>query len=333
MNKHELEKNNENINFLKNIELFLSLSHKEINNFINCFKYKEIEKDKIIFNQGETGNELFIVKYGKISSLINTKDNSRHEIANFSSGEFFGEMSIFDKSPRSATCIAKEKSLLLSLHEKDFNKIIESYPEIAIKIMHKMLYITKKRLTNTNVFLSDMVTWGENARKRSITDSLSGIYNRRFLEDSLPELFEKVKKNGESINLIMIDMDEFREINSKYGTETGDNAIIEVVKVFKKFFRKDDIIGRYGGDEFMIIVPNSPLMEVKKRALMISKEVNKLEIFNDKTKKTFKVTISIGVGNYPKNANSLEKLKILTDKALYKAKESGKNKIVFASTK
>lgn len=333
MSKYEIKKNNDNINFLKNIEIFLLLSSKEINNFIKCFKIKDIEKNDILFNQGETGNELFIVKYGKISSLINTVDNNQHEIAYFSSGEFFGEMSIFDKSPRSATCIAKEKSLLLSLHEKDFNKIIESYPEIAIKIMHKMLNITKKRLINTNVFLSDMVKWGEDARKRSITDNLSGVYNRRFLEDSLPDFFEKAKKNRESLNLIMMDIDDLREINSKYGTETGDHTIREVINIFKKFFRKDDIIGRYGGDEFMIIVPNSPLKEVKKRIMIISKEVNKLEIFNDQTKKTIKVTISIGMGNYPKNANNLEKLKILTDKALYKAKESGKNKIVCASNK
>ncbi len=330
MKNNNNKKINNNANFLKSIEIFSLLSEKEINKFIKMFNVKKVDKGDILFNQGDPGNELYIVKYGKISSLINTVDNNKHEVAAFSDGDFFGEMSIFDKAPRSATCLAKEKSLLLSLHENDFYKIILSFPKIAIKIMHKMLNITKQRLLNTNVFLSDIVQWGEGARKRSITDDLSGVYNRRFLDNSLPDLFENAKRNGESINLLMIDLDKLRDINNVHGAETGDQVIVEVVTVFKKFFRQDDVIARYGGDEFIIILPNLSINEVKKRASLISKETDKLKIISNTTNKTVKITISIGIGNFPKHATSLEKLKEVTDKALYNAKGSGKNKIVCA---
>ena len=199
--------------------------------------------------------------------------------------------------------------------------------------MHKMLNITKKRLINTNVFLSDMVKWGEGARKRSITDDLSGVYNRRFLEDTLPEVFENTKRKGESLNLIMMDLDELREINNIHGQETGDQVIIEVVSVFKKYFRKDDIIARYGGDEFVIVITNLSLNKVKQRTMIVAKEISNLKIINKSNNEMVKVTISIGLGNYPKHTNDLEKLKKITDKALYKAKASGKNKIVCASNK
>ena len=323
----------DNVNFLKNIDIFSSLEIEEINNFISMFKIKEVEKDEILFKQGDQGNELFIVKYGKISSLIDTVDNKKHEVATFSDGDFFGEMSIFDQSPRSATCLAKEKSLLLSLHKNNFYNIIISFPATAIKIMHKMLNITKKRLVNTNVFISDIVKWGEGARKRSITDDLSGVYNRRFLDDTLPEVFENIKRKNESLSLIMIDLDELRDINKVHGQETGDKVIVEVVSVFKKYFRKDDIIARYGGDEFVIVLTNSTINKVKNRVMLISKEIENLKIKSISDNKIVKITISTGIGNYPKHANDLEILKEITDKALYKAKASGKNKIVCASIK
>ena len=333
MNKNKTKITIDNVNFLKNIDIFSTLETDEINNFISMFKIKEVEKDEILFCQGDQGNELFIVKYGKISSLIDTVNNKKHEVATFSDGDFFGEMSIFDQCPRSATCLAKEKTLLLSLHKNNFYNIIISFPETAIKIMHKMINITKKRLTNTNVFLSDMVKWGESARKRSITDDLSGAYNRRFLDDTLPEVFESTKRKGESLNLIMIDLDELRNINSIHGQGTGDQVIVEVVSIFKKFFRKDDIIARYGGDEFIIVITNSSITKVKKRVMYILKEIDNLKIKSKLNNKLVKITISVGIGNSPKHTDDLEQLKELADKALYLAKTSGKNKIVCASKK
>ena len=115
--------------------------------------------------------------------------------------------------------------------------------------------------------------------------------------------------------------------------ETGDQVIVKVVSVFKKYFRKDDIIARYGGDEFIIVITNSSISKVKKRVMFISKEIDNLEIKSKSNNKLVKITISAGIGNFPKHTNDLEQLKEITDKALYQAKTSGKNKIICVSKK
>ena len=106
--------------FLLKIDIFSTLNKEEINLIIDSFHIIDIGKDEAIFKQGDEGNELFIVKAGEIAISIDLPDGNKHEITSFSSGDFFGEMSIFEDAPRSATCYTKEKSCLLSLYREDF---------------------------------------------------------------------------------------------------------------------------------------------------------------------------------------------------------------------
>jgi diguanylate cyclase (GGDEF)-like protein len=313
--------------FLKNVDIFSLLDPAEVENIVGYFHPLDVEKDQILFREGEEGRQLYIVESGSIAISIELPDGSNKELAKFGQGEFFGEMSIFEDAPRSATCTVKESGRLLTMDQGDFFRIMVVHPFIAIKMMYRMLNRVTQRLRNTSGFLSDMVRWGETARKRAITDELTGVYNRRFLDDALKENFRRSKSEKKPFTLIMVDLDYFREINESYGHEVGDQVILEVVEVFRKSFRKRDIIARYGGDEFSVILPNTSIERAVEIAEKVRRDVEKLDLLSGREGPVQSITTSQGVANFPASAKSLEGLREAADQALYKAKDAGRNQV------
>jgi diguanylate cyclase (GGDEF)-like protein len=205
-------------------------------------------------------------------------------------------------------------------------------PKIAIKIMYKMLNVITQRLQNTGGFLTDMVRWGEDASKRAITDPFTGCYNRRFLDDKLDDFFTTAKNNQQPFSLVMIDLDYFRQINEAYGHEIGDKTILEVVNVFKEYLREKDVIARYGGDEFTVLMPETPLKQAEEVAKTICKKVSNLTLLEGLNGPIKTITLSQGIAAFPESSEELKELKEKADKALYKAKEDGRNRAVCYSS-
>ncbi len=316
--------------FLRDVELFSLLSDEEIGRITKSLHTIAIDEGHTLFNEGDEGSELFIVMTGKVASYVVLTNGNKRDIAEFSPGDFFGEMSIFENTERSATCYTKEKTTLLSLRERDLFELILYSPELAVKIMYKMLNITTERLLDRNEFLSDMVQWGEEARKRAITDELTGIYNRRFFDDALEDSFIRSKNSGRPLTLVMIDIDNFREFSENYKQNQVNKIILEVVETFKKILRGKDIISRYGGDEFTVIMPETDIESASELASSICRAVHNIplpEIFDSNIPQ---LTVSMGVASFPLNAGDIITLKTKADKALYKAKIEGRNRAVLA---
>jgi diguanylate cyclase (GGDEF)-like protein len=282
----------------------------------------------VLFREGDEGREMFVVEKGKLGVTVKTEDGSDLDIAEFGPGDFFGEMSIFEHEARSATCYTKSPSTLLSLHENELLSLIDKNPTTATKILLRMLEITRDRLDNTGSFLSDMVQWGEAARKRSITDELTGFYNRRFLDESLPTLVKEAADAGKPLAICMLDLDHFRTINEEISHEVGDLAIQSAVSVLKEVLLPDDIAIRYGGDEFVLIMPETTADDAAERAQKVCSKVSKLDILRKYDCSVKSVTTSIGVACLPIHGKTSEELSDAADKALYQAKESGRNRVV-----
>jgi diguanylate cyclase (GGDEF)-like protein len=320
-----------NTDFLRHVAIFSLLERRELDSLAGFLHVHEIDAGHLLFREGDEGNELFIVKSGSVAVSVGLGNGVEQQVAEFRAGDFFGEMSIFEDAPRSASCRIKEKSRLFSLHERDFFHLMANHPQIAIKLMQKMLTVTTKRLMNTSEFVSDMVEWGENARKRAITDELTGIYNRRFLEDSLGTYFDEARRAGRPLSLIMIDLDRFREINERLGHAAGDRVIVEAASVFKECIRERDIAARYGGDEFTIILPDTPLEDARNVAEGIRAKTAALPALKPPEGGSIRVTTSQGVASFPDHGGDVATVRGKADEALYRAKEGGRNRVVCAS--
>jgi diguanylate cyclase (GGDEF)-like protein len=318
--------------FLQKVGIFSLLDGDDIGVVSGHLSEVPLKRGDVLFREGDKGHTLYILKAGVVSICIALPGGSEQEVAKFGVGDFFGDMAIFDNAPRSASCKALEDSVLFSLSKDTFSHIISSHPRIALKLIYRMLNVTTQRLRSTSEFVADMVMWGESARKRAVTDELTGVYNRRFLDDSLPNYLAEAKEKGEPLSLVMVDLDRFREINELYGAEKGDKVIGEAVRIFKKLLRPKDVIARYGGDEFVIILPETGSEEATSSASAICVELARLELLKELNGPITRVSASMGVAAFPEHAVELKELRGAADAALYKAKERGRNRVVRAGT-
>jgi len=169
--------------------------------------------------------------------------------------------------------------------------------------------------------------------KLAAVDSLTGLSNRKHIMDTLALHIKRYARHKTPFSILMTDLDHFKRVNDTYGHLAGDAVLVRVGKIFNETLRSIDTAGRYGGEEFLIILDSTGKQEAKQTAERIRQAVESSEIITGGH--TIKVTISIGIAtsndtiNLDKNSGQL--LIGLADKALYKAKEEGRNRIVLSS--
>jgi len=160
----------------------------------------------------------------------------------------------------------------------------------------------------------------------STTDSLTGLFNRRALNEMLQHEIERASRYNNNLSLIICDVDLFKNINDTYGHTAGDRALTVVSDVLRRTLRKADILGRYGGDEFMIILPETSLTGAQSLAEKVRAAVEQQELDLSGNKR-IGLTLSIGVASCCMAEDNLDTLVSLADAALYRSKEAGRNKI------
>jgi diguanylate cyclase (GGDEF)-like protein len=159
--------------------------------------------------------------------------------------------------------------------------------------------------------------------KLANTDPLTGSFNRRYLNEFSIEYLRIIKRENKNLSLLMVDIDDFKNINDTFGHETGDKVIKQLVSIIKDVVRENDLIVRFGGDEFLILLPNTNLINARLVGQKIADHIDKYN-----KDKEFNFTISMGVSMFNKQDNSIEDMISRADNALYEAKKIGKNCIV-----
>jgi len=174
--------------------------------------------------------------------------------------------------------------------------------------------------------------WQERATEfqlMSITDSLTGLPNRRYLEERLAEELNRSKRYDYPMSFLMIDIDDFKAYNDKNGHQAGDVALQITAHCLKGALRAADVASRYGGEEFCILLPQTAVTEAGVIADRIRHRVSTTEFPHGKSQPLGQVTISIGVSTFTKNIDSSENIIAAADRALYQAKSMGKDRIEF----
>jgi diguanylate cyclase (GGDEF)-like protein/PAS domain S-box-containing protein len=171
------------------------------------------------------------------------------------------------------------------------------------------------------------VKLSESLSRQSIQDPQTGLYNRRFMEESLQREITRAARKQTPIGIIMGDLDHFKKFNDVYGHGAGDKIISQIGKLFNDKFRGSDIACRYGGEEFLIILPETSPEDTFKRADALREEIKKLEmVFQGQILGV--ITMSMGIAAYPQNGVRMDELLRVADTALYKAKQEGRDRVV-----
>ncbi|GBU27157.1 diguanylate cyclase [Treponema sp. R8-4-B8] len=317
---------------LTGIPLFSGFDENEYNTVSKLLKLIYAKKDDVIFKEGDKGEDMFILLSGSLSAFGAQSDGNQRWLFDINPNEFFGEMSIIAHEPRSATICAKTDSVVMILNNVDFFRIISDHPIIGYKILRTIGTVQNQWLSQSSKSYNDLIRWGENARRRAITDEMTGLYNRRFLEESIKERFNNSFMNLRIMSLLMMDLDKIHHINDRYGPKAGDIIITSCAQIIRDCLRPGDIPARLSGDEFAILLPDTDKKDAVKVAERIreaieAKQVNVPAAPGASDNVTISTKTSIGIAIAPTHANTMEKFEDTADTALRKAKELGRNRV------
>ncbi len=196
----------------------------------------------------------------------------------------------------------------------------EHFDQIATNVLTTLQGHVHAALSNARKY--------DSIRRQVVTDHLTRLYNRRFFMNRAEEELARSLRNQQPLSLVMLDIDHFKHFNDAYGHATGDRVLQVVAGVMRQHVRKSDICSRHGGEEFGMLLPNTPgdnasFMANRLRRTLAGTRYTGLGLPSD-----VNITISMGVATCPRDATTVPELFELADKALYQAKDGGRDRVV-----
>ena len=221
-----------------------------------------------------------------------------------------------------------EKITLLDDIKKIKNELIIEVENIRKAVREKELRDSEK-LEKLSKKVNSLNVELEKAKEESVKDGLTGIYNRKAFDGYIRKLVERNTVTKTPFSILLLDIDDFKKINDNFGHQTGDRVLVATAYKCREFIRSDDFLARYGGEEFVVVLPGASLRNAVKKGKLIRKEIAKARYALEEGKEDtiISITVSIGVSTHRKGdtvATVIER----ADKALYAAKEAGKNRVV-----
>ena len=171
----------------------------------------------------------------------------------------------------------------------------------------------------------------EEARVLSLIDELTSLYNRRHFIEELGRELERTRRYEKPFCLMIIDIDHFKRYNDTYGHQAGDGLLREFAKLVKAAVRRADVAGRYGGDEFVVVMPETTEAAAHRIAERLRCATQEHTFPENETRPSGKVTASIGIAEFASDGRDLQQLVKEADAALYRAKELGRNRVCLAN--
>ncbi len=304
------------------------------------FRVKDL---KVLRNDYKMNIASLKVKENKLKKNLHLVDKRFHGLEGRINETFFmcelaGKVSSVLDKESILRILKEEMQSLSSIEDIDFFPQkkkgyllfrLETKPSVfmAVKVKSKQIKNNVKIIVKMANLCIEKSSLYKKLQTLSMHDSLTGIYNRRYFNSRLNEEFERVEKFKLSLSLLMVDIDHFKKINDNYGHLVGDVVLKEVAKIIKKNIREIDFTARYGGEEFVVILQETD----KDGAIFVGERIR--ENIASKIIKAFdedvKTTVSLGLASYPQDSRYPGMLLELADKALYRAKNKGRNRLEY----
>ncbi|HOW54254.1 MAG TPA: GGDEF domain-containing protein [Syntrophorhabdaceae bacterium] len=303
---------------LEGIQLFKNVHLASIKGLIDVCRTQVLEPGAVLISPGRLNKKIYFVMEGSLRVHLESPESE--PIATLGPGESVGEISVIDNQAASAYVVADERCRLLVMEEDVLWSLIQASHAAACNL----LFVLAKRLRQTDCIIVEGAQLEQDFQHYGSVDALTGLHNRYWFDTVYKRQFARSIASGRPFSLIMADIDHFKEVNDTYGHLVGDRVLYSIARIITNYIRATEVVARYGGDEFVIILADQGLdtaRTVAERLLLAARDALPIRI-GDKT--ITHPTLSVGIAEI-NVGESPDELIRRADEALYRSKIGGRD--------
>ena len=303
---------------LEGLELFQGVDAEDVQELLQRCDRRDLDQGETLLSPGAKNEHVFIVLSGSVNVHVGSPEAPI--LATMEVGACVGEMSIIEDRDPSAYVLGAEATHLLVIHQSVLWEMVDASHAFA----KNLLVVLSERVRSHNRVIADSYGELRKFERHATTDALTGLGNRHTMEETFLREIKRCEQDEQPVSLIMIDIDNFKTFNDQFGHLAGDRALSAVANILQHQFRPRDLLVRYGGDEFAVLLP-----EVNEElALSIAERVRKSVSgeTGDGSDSLIQIPIRISMGVADLDGGGdLSALIRAADAALYRAKHAGRD--------
>jgi diguanylate cyclase (GGDEF)-like protein len=305
---------------LEHTRLFANVSLESVEHLFEGCERRKLERGDHLLEADSANSHLYLILGGELRVYLQGRDMPAQAV--LGGGDCVGEMSLLDGQPASALVLAAQDSEVLAIpHE-----VVWSLVDCSHGVARNLLAIISGRVRNSNQALVAMQARSLEFEEAGSVDALTGIHNRRWLLEAFPRAMARCQRDEKPLCLVIADIDSFKSFNGRFGYLTGDAVLRRMASRLADGLRAQDLIARYGGEAFVILLPQASLED----ALPIAGRLRELVAIGSGLHTGEGVTLSCGVAQMLPG-ETLEALMSRAEAALRCAKENGRDRVEAAA--
>jgi diguanylate cyclase (GGDEF)-like protein len=305
---------------LQGIALFRGIDADSLSDVLPQCGRIDVDAGHVLLSPERENQCVYVVLTGRLSVHLGSLDAPK--IADLGPGSCAGEMSLIENKDPSAFVVTTEPCHLMVISHTLLWRMVDR----SHTFCKNLLIVLSERVRSDNEYIASSLGVLRQAERNAHTDALTGLGNRHWMRTMFEREVTRTLHSKKALCLMMIDVDNFKVFNDQYGHIAGDSVLVAVAEALREFLRPTDLVARFGGDEFAVLLPDLQINQARQTAERIRQQVAGLSPASLSTA----ITVSIGIADRA-NDDDVATLVQRADSAMYDAKEGGRNRVAVAA--